>query len=254
MPTKKSKQTVKQEESFFDLQKFMQNSDSYKSLIYGIVTVVVLFIVIALGVRALQQNKALIDEEALSTYNLQPDINNKPESHNIVEGESLWSIAEKYYGDGAQWVLIAKANNISNPSAVVIGSTIMIPRLEQREAVMQAQPSGNPATAITVQPTATPTLSATMTPTTGPTTTKLPTVNKTTPTVVQPQTNQGSAEKVSGAQNITGGSYAVVRGDTLWDIAQRAYGDPYKWIEIAKANRLVNPDIIHAGNVMNLPR
>lgn len=55
-------------------------------------------------------------------------------------------------------------------------------------------------------------------------------------------------------QTISGDSYAVVRGDSLWKIAVRAYGDGYKWIEIAKTNNLKNPNIIHAGNVLTLPR
>lgn len=64
--------------------------------------------------------------------------------------------------------------------------------------------------------------------------------------------------KVVGAQEtmakIEGDSYIVVRNDNLWDIAVRAYGDGYKWVEFAKANNLVNPNLIHAGNVLKLPR
>lgn len=57
-----------------------------------------------------------------------------------------------------------------------------------------------------------------------------------------------------GAVKIEGDSYTVVLDDDLWDIAVRAYGDGYKWVEVAKANNLVNPDVIHAGNVLKLPR
>lgn len=53
---------------------------------------------------------------------------------------------------------------------------------------------------------------------------------------------------------ITGNSYAVQRDDTLWDISVRAYGDGFRWVEVAKVNNLVNPDIIHAGNVLKIPR
>lgn len=53
---------------------------------------------------------------------------------------------------------------------------------------------------------------------------------------------------------ITGTSYTVVKGDSLWKIAVQAYGDGFKWVEIAKVNKLVNPGIIHAGNVLTLPR
>jgi nucleoid-associated protein YgaU len=53
---------------------------------------------------------------------------------------------------------------------------------------------------------------------------------------------------------ITGSEYTVVKGDHLWGIAIRAYGDGYKWVEIAKANNLANPNLIHPGNVLVLPR
>ncbi|MBI5449251.1 LysM peptidoglycan-binding domain-containing protein [Candidatus Gottesmanbacteria bacterium] len=48
-------------------------------------------------------------------------------------------------------------------------------------------------------------------------------------------------------------SYSVVSGDNLWSIASAMYGNGYKWVEIAKANKLVNPDLIHAGNILVLP-
>lgn len=48
-------------------------------------------------------------------------------------------------------------------------------------------------------------------------------------------------------------TYTVVRGDYLWKIAIAQYGNGYKWLDIAKANKLDNPDLIHAGNVLVLP-
>ena len=59
---------------------------------------------------------------------------------------------------------------------------------------------------------------------------------------------------ITAASPITGDTYTVVKGDCLWKIAVRAYGDGYKWVAIAKANKLVNPGLIHSGNVFTLPR
>lgn len=53
---------------------------------------------------------------------------------------------------------------------------------------------------------------------------------------------------------ISGSSYTVVKGDHLWGIAVRAYGDGYKWTGIAKANNLKNPNLIHPGDILALPR
>lgn len=63
------------------------------------------------------------------------------------------------------------------------------------------------------------------------------------------------AASAAGVQNpITGSSYTVVKGDSLWNISVRVYGNGYKWVEIAKANNLKNPNLIHSGNVFTLPR
>lgn len=47
--------------------------------------------------------------------------------------------------------------------------------------------------------------------------------------------------------------YTVKKGDSLWNIAVDNYQDGYRWGEIARANNLKNPNIIHAGNVLVLP-
>lgn len=47
-------------------------------------------------------------------------------------------------------------------------------------------------------------------------------------------------------------SYTVVRGDTLWDIATRFYGNGLRWKDIASWNHLANPRIIHADNKITL--
>ncbi|MBI4089128.1 MAG: LysM peptidoglycan-binding domain-containing protein [Candidatus Levybacteria bacterium] len=60
--------------------------------------------------------------------------------------------------------------------------------------------------------------------------------------------------QVTEKSSITGSSYTVKSGDNLWDISVRAYGDGYKWVELAKVNNLSNPDLIFSGNVLKLPR
>ena len=47
--------------------------------------------------------------------------------------------------------------------------------------------------------------------------------------------------------------YTVVRGDTLWAIAKRFYGNGNRYPEIAKANNISNPDIIHVGQRLYIP-
>jgi len=63
-----------------------------------------------------------------------------------------------------------------------------------------------------------------------------------------------ASSKLQALGSITGATYEVVKGDNLWNIAIRAYGDGYKWSEIARENKLVNPGLIHPGNILALPR
>jgi nucleoid-associated protein YgaU len=67
-------------------------------------------------------------------------------------------------------------------------------------------------------------------------------------TVEKPQTASPAA--------ITAGSYTVQKGDSLWQIAVRAYGDGFQWTKIYEANRkqIARPNVIEAGMVLQLPR
>lgn len=71
-----------------------------------------------------------------------------------------------------------------------------------------------------------------------------------------PKLERSSLINGNGAtiKSITENSYTVIEGDDLWDISVRAYGDGYQWTKLAQANQLVNPDLIHAGNVLSIPR
>lgn len=49
-------------------------------------------------------------------------------------------------------------------------------------------------------------------------------------------------------------SYAIIKGDTLWDIANRFLKDPFLWPFIWKANpSIANPDLIFVGNKLAIP-
>ena len=61
-------------------------------------------------------------------------------------------------------------------------------------------------------------------------------------------------QKEETEKSIAGNSYTVEKGDNLWDIGVRAYGDGYSWTKIAKANNLSSPDLIFSGNVLKIPR
>ena len=61
-------------------------------------------------------------------------------------------------------------------------------------------------------------------------------------------------EKPSVNNAITEDKYTVKKGDNLWNISVRAYGDGFRYVEIARANNLANPRLIHSGNELTIPR
>ena len=49
--------------------------------------------------------------------------------HHVIEQESIWNIAAKYYGNSKWWWVIADVNLIENPFELPIGDVINIPDL-----------------------------------------------------------------------------------------------------------------------------
>ncbi len=47
--------------------------------------------------------------------------------HTVMPGDTLYSLAETYYEDGALWPLIAKANGLKAPGELREGSEVVIP-------------------------------------------------------------------------------------------------------------------------------
>lgn len=208
-------------------------ANSYTSLLYGIISVFILFLIIVFGVRVIaNRDKGQITKESPSIVN--QEAVKKAEGYVVKKGDTLWSIAESQLGDGFRWGEIAKANNLKNDT-VEVGMNL---RLPEKNSKMVAQ-------APTVTPTIAPRVTATAQPT-----------YKLEPTKTIDQ-NGGKSVPMPTTPvmtKIVGNTYTVVRGDNLWNISVRAYGTGFKWGEIAKANNLLNPRVIHAGNVLQIPR
>ena len=53
-----------------------------------------------------------------------------------------------------------------------------------------------------------------------------------------------------------GVTYTVGKNDSLWRIADKQYGDPYKWPVILRANKdkIPNPNLIYPGQELQIPQ
>ena len=178
--------------------------ESYTSLILGMIVVGVIgFIIFSLINRQSQDTSSVTDQTSDEAAD---GTEAGQKTYTVVAGDDLWTISEKMYKSGYNWVDIASANKLENPNILEVGAKLTIPDVE-------------PKIVTVVQPTTTPT------PASAPV-----------------------------ANEIKGNEYNVVSGDNLWDISVRAYSDGFKWVEIAKANNLANPDLIFSGNKLTIPR
>jgi hypothetical protein len=48
-------------------------------------------------------------------------------TYTVVSGDTLWAIAERFYGDGSKYQVIADASGISNPDLIHPGQVLTIP-------------------------------------------------------------------------------------------------------------------------------
>lgn len=229
---------------------YFRFGESYTSLVLGIIVVIIASLLVVTLLRNRNANSVSVtqDTSSIATQREESEtINTDGEKTYVIQkGDDLWKIAEAQYNNGYSWTEIAKANNISNPSVINVGSKLVIPNIKKSADKTDIAAAAVEATvAPTAKATSTPTPSATLTPTP---TKVAPTKMAAKPTPILP------AAKVDPATKILGTSYTVVSGDYLWAIAERAYGDGYKWVEIARANKLPNPDLIYPGTKITLPR
>ena len=187
-----------------ELKKYGINLDEQTlSTALGVVVVLVIGVLAYGYFRANQPNSAASTQQSVEEGELGSSGSSVslPATHTVVAGENLWTIAEKYYSSGYNFVDISSANNLANSNKLEVGQSLKIPKVEAKQA-----------------------------------------------TVEKAMTTEITLSQISGTQ------YTVAKGDFLWEISLRAYGDGYKWVEIAKANSLSNPNLIFAGTVLKLPR
>ncbi len=145
----------------------------------------------------------------------------KQKTYVVKPGDSVSSIARDQLGSMDKAEAIIKANNLKNPNTIEVGTELVLPN-EQVDMTDDVKM-----------------------------------VDEDKDADKQPDddaTVNGDGEMSDKTKAITGDTYTVVKGDHLWDIAVRAYGDGNKYTMIIEANKLRNPDRIEAGTVLKLPR
>lgn len=138
-------------------------------------------------------------------------------THTVEEGETLWAIAERYYGDGALYRRIEEANagRLGKGGSLYVGAKLVIPGATRQPVKQAATPARDE-----------------------------PARNAFTPT------KTGATGK-AGAERF----HVVRKGETLGDIARSELGSAKRWPEIVKLNKAAirDPDNVPAGLRLRLP-
>lgn len=77
-------------------------------------------------------------DDAVTTPSSQPTIDSSKKTdvtHVVQAGDTLWDIAEQYYGDGLQYHFLAEQNAIQNPDLIFVDQTVSVPSIGAQEMV-----------------------------------------------------------------------------------------------------------------------
>lgn len=246
--TSESKVTVDRGEqksgSFLDkIQTDLEKNQSYLNLILGALIVVVLGVLIFNYFNKPSDDPGDIGPSAQVTDEA-GDVTKEglPGSYTVKEGDTLFTIAQKYYDDGNKYTEILKENSLPN-EAINAGQKLTIPKL----ADSAAQSSASPEASATASPSSSPEQLASVKPTAAP--------SASPSEVPAPAGGKGGVmNQAAWGEPISGDTYTVVKGDWLSTISGRAYGDIMQYEKLAKANNISDPNTIEVGTVLKIPR
>ena len=66
-------------------------------------------------------------EEAFDEATPEPPAPEPARTYTVVSGDTLWAIAERFYGDGNKYQVIADASGVANPDLIYPGQQLTIP-------------------------------------------------------------------------------------------------------------------------------
>lgn len=133
---KSTKATAVKKDSFLSQIKW---GESYTSLFLGAVVVVVALV---LAFSFIRSKNLLNHGQTQSTSTVvKQDVKVMPKTYTVQSGDFLWSIAEKIYGSGYNWVDLAKANNLENPGVLYAGTKLIVPDVAPKTVTVQVNPA-----------------------------------------------------------------------------------------------------------------
>lgn len=108
-----------------NLEQEIQSNQSKVSMVLGALIILVVGILIF---NYFNKNKASLGPAQQTELEQDVSPDKLPGKYTVKEGDTLFTIAEKYYADGYQYPEIAKANNLTNVDQIEIGQILQIPK------------------------------------------------------------------------------------------------------------------------------
>lgn len=152
--------------------------------------------------------------------------------YQVRSGDTLFGLAERFYGDGRRFRAISTINGIVDPNRISVGQELLIPYVTFRYRVRQ----GDTKSALAQRFYSDPAMSAVFEIPNG---------------AAQRDLRVGEWLLIPDLANVTG--HVVVDGETLPVLAQRWYGRATIWPIISIANHLDDGDP-DPGTVLIVPR
>jgi len=125
--------------------KSIRSNESFISTLLGVAVVITVASLLFNYFKSkpslrLPQNDVDVSDIKPETLNQINNVVSSANLHEVQAGEILWSIAEKYFKSGYNWVDIAAANKIKNGNLIEKGQKLIIPEVSpKKQTVMERQ-------------------------------------------------------------------------------------------------------------------
>ena len=161
----------------------------------------------------------------------------EPIFYTVQKGDTLRTIAKKFFGDPDEYRKIMEISGISRP-IIYPGQTLRIPKTNNPNILLHRVKSGETLWGLSERFLGY-----------GPRYNEIMTLNGLTGDMIY----AGQILKIPIDKQIEPRTYRVKSGDTLWKIAQNLLGDGNRYSEIMSLNNLQNGNI-RVGQTLNLPK
>ncbi|MEV0034068.1 LysM peptidoglycan-binding domain-containing protein [Nocardia sp. NPDC050793] len=159
--------------------------------------------------------------------------------HTMRDGDTLFALARRFYGNGQLWPLIARANNIDDPNTIPIGTVVVIPEAGREPTRTHTVRSGEVLFDLAQRFYGNPELWPLIAQANG---------------IIEPRRLQiGTVLVIPERPGGSRRTHTMRDGDTLFALARRFYGNAELWPVIAQANDIDDPNTIPTGKVIVIP-